>query len=189
MCICIYTYIYIETSKIYVYIYCMSYTWIHVLKISISIYRLDKAALPYVDNIMTLLVKVLQINNTVYEEAFLAIGAVSDVAEGGFTKFVPALLPFVHKGVTSVSSFSLCNISIGLVGDISRAILTDLTPYADMLMTDLLQILTNRMANRFLKPSVIGVFNDIAMAIEKDFEKYVSAVMPLLIQAANVRTA
>lgn len=39
---------------------------------------------------------------------------------------------------------------------------------------------------RAVKPHAISLFADIAMAIEGDFERYTSIVMPLLEQAGNV---
>lgn len=79
----------------------------------------------------------------------------------------------------------MCQISVGVLGDISRALEDQLQPYCNRLMQILLENLQSDAVNRNVKPQILSAFGDIALAIGDKYEIYLSAVLGML-QSAQV---
>ncbi|KZV40169.1 importin subunit beta-1 [Dorcoceras hygrometricum] len=80
----------------------------------------------------------------------------------------------------------VCAISVGVVGDISRALDEKILPYCDGIMTLLLKDLSSAELHRSVKPAIFSCFGDIALAISEHFEKYISYVLPMMQSASEV---
>ena len=79
----------------------------------------------------------------------------------------------------------MCLATVGVLGDLSRALEDQLYPYCDQIMTVLLANLQSDELNRSVKPQILGVFGDLAMAIQDRFENYAPHVLQML-QSAQV---
>ena len=79
----------------------------------------------------------------------------------------------------------MCQISVGVLGDISRALEDQLQPFCNRLMQILLENLQSDAVNRNVKPQILSAFGDIALAIGDNYELYLSAVLSML-QSAQV---
>lgn len=77
--------------------------------------------------------------------------------------------------------------AVGVVGDICRAIGSKISPYCDLIMTNLLDDLSDPDVHRSVKPHILSVFGDIALAIGAEFKKYLEIVLQTLQQAAQAR--
>ena len=84
--------------------------------------------------------------------------------------------------------WQVCQSSVGVLSDISRAIEDQLFPYCNQIMQILLENLQSNEVNRNVKPHIISAFGDIALAIGDKFEYYVQHVVSML-QSAQVMTA
>ncbi|RWR97523.1 importin subunit beta-1 [Cinnamomum micranthum f. kanehirae] len=82
----------------------------------------------------------------------------------------------------------VCAITVGVVGDICRALEEKILPYCDGIMTQLLKDLSSNQLHRSVKPPIFSCFGDIALAIGENFEKYLIYAMPTLQGAAEVST-
>jgi len=83
--------------------------------------------------------------------------------------------------------FQVCHSAVGLVGDICRALGSVVAPYYDEIMTILLENLSNNDVHRMVKPQVLSVFGDIALALGLDFKKYLDVVLQTLMQASQAQ--
>jgi len=72
------------------------------------------------------------------------------------------------------------------VADISRALGNKILPYCDDLMALLLENLSNNNVHRSVKPTILSVFGDIALAIGPEFKKYLDIVLTTLMQASQI---
>jgi len=84
--------------------------------------------------------------------------------------------------------WQVCQSSVGVLSDISRAIEDQLFPYCNRIMQILLENLQSNEVNRNVKPHIISAFGDIALAIGDKFEYYIQHVVSML-QSAQVMTA
>lgn len=142
---------------------------------------------PYTDRIMQLLFQVFGTRGaTAHEDAFIAIGYVCTKMGPGFIRYVPYLQTPLLTGLKSVEESGLCTVAVGVVGDLCRALNRSIMPYCDDIMHCLLELLQSPVLNRSVKPHVISVFADIAMAIEGDFERYSKIILGILKQAGEV---
>ena len=83
--------------------------------------------------------------------------------------------------------FQVCHAAVGLVGDICRALGSVVAPFCDEIMTILLENLSNNDVHRMVKPQVLSVFGDIALALGLDFKKYLDVVLQTLMQASQAQ--
>jgi importin subunit beta-1 len=78
-------------------------------------------------------------------------------------------------------------VTVGVVGDVARALEAKLAPYCDEIMTVLLGNLQNPEVERIVKPHIISCLSDIALAMGGWFDRYLPYVMTMLIQASRLR--
>lgn len=145
-----------------------------------------ESLLNFSDTLMDLFVRVLSFkSSTVLEEAFLAIGSLAHAAGNMFITYMDALYPHLEAGLQNHSHHSVCQVAVGLVGDLCRALESKMEPYCDRIVTVLLQDISSRELNMRVKPSIISCMGDIALAIGPSFERYVGVVAKMLLEAAQ----
>nr|CAD1817539.1 unnamed protein product [Ananas comosus var. bracteatus] len=111
------------------------------------------------NQLMSLFLQVFSCHcSTVHEEAILAIGTLAYVTGPAFIKYMQEFYKYLEMGLRNFEEYQVCSISIGVVGDICRALDEKVLPYCD----------------------------DIALAIGKHFERYLPYVMPMLQGAADL---
>jgi len=74
-----------------------------------------------------------------------------------------------------------------LVGDICRNLSSAIVPFCDEIMTILLENLSNNEVHRLVKPQILSVFGDIALAVGNNFKKYLEFVLQTLMQASQAQ--
>lgn len=156
------------------------------------IQRLDKEISPQADHIMQVLLQILTSlppNSSVPDAIFGTAGALANVLEEGFAKYMEAFSPFVFNALANQEEQQLCAMAIGLVSDIARSIGEQIYPYCDSLMNHLLQNLQSSTLSQQFKPAILQCFGDIAQAIGAHFETYLSVVMGVLQQASSISPA
>ncbi|KAJ6838534.1 importin subunit beta-1-like [Iris pallida] len=141
----------------------------------------------YADQMMDLFLRVFACRNaTVHEEAMLAIGALAYAAGPNFLKYMQGFYPYLEMGLQNFEEYQVCAITVGVVGDLCRALEEKILPFCDGIMTQLLKDLSSSQLHRSVKPPIFSCFGDIALAIGENFEKYLIYAMPMLQSAAEV---
>ncbi|KAE9447589.1 hypothetical protein C3L33_20510, partial [Rhododendron williamsianum] len=139
------------------------------------------------DQIMVLFLKVFACrSSTVHEEAMLAIGALAYATGPEFGKYLSEFYKYLEMGLQNFEEYQVCAISVGVVGDISRALDENILPYCDGIMTLLLKDLSSGELHRSVKPPIFSCFGDIALSIGEHFEKYLVYAMPMMKGAAEI---
>eukprot|EP01126_Amoeba_proteus_P036009 TRINITY_DN3649_c0_g2_i6.p1 TRINITY_DN3649_c0_g2~~TRINITY_DN3649_c0_g2_i6.p1 ORF type:complete len:720 (-),score=104.18 TRINITY_DN3649_c0_g2_i6:126-2285(-) len=149
--------------------------------------RMDTNIVPFCDPIMIQVIKLFRSKNDsgVYEEGLLTVGAVANVVDIQFEKYMMDLAPHLLNALQNSAEYQVCCVAVGLVGDISRALGLKLLPYCDQIITILLRNLQSKDLERSVKPPILSAFGDIALAIGGYFDKYLEVVMYMLMQAAE----
>ncbi|RZC86506.1 hypothetical protein C5167_030585 [Papaver somniferum] len=139
------------------------------------------------DQIMMLFLKVFSCrSSTVHEEAMLAIGALAYATGSEFVKYMPEFYKYLEMGLQNHEEYQVCAISVGVVGDICRALDDKFVPFCDGIMSLLLSDLSNGVLHRSVKPPIFSCFGDIALAIGEHFEKYLAYAIPMMQKASEV---
>ncbi|XP_017610619.1 importin subunit beta-1-like [Gossypium arboreum] len=147
------------------------------------------AFMQYADQIMGLFLRVFACRSaTVHEEAMLAIGALAYAIGADFAKYMPEFYRYLEMGLQNFEEYQVCAVTVGVVGDISRALEEKIVPYCDGIMTQLLKNLSSNQLHRSVKPPIFSCFGDIALAVEEYFEKYLMWAMSALQSAADLST-
>jgi importin subunit beta-1 len=142
----------------------------------------------YCDKIVELLLAVLNTKAaTAHEDAFLVMGYLSEKLGAELKRYIHVLIPAVQAGLQSKDEYQVVTVAVGTVGDMARALGKEILPHCDALITNMLELLKSSTIHRSVKPHVISLFADIAMAIEGDFERYSGVIMPILRQAGEVK--
>ncbi|OMO87905.1 hypothetical protein CCACVL1_08665 [Corchorus capsularis] len=143
----------------------------------------------YADQIMGLFLRVFACRSaTVHEEAMLAIGALAYTTGPDFAKYMPEFYRYLEMGLQNFEEYQVCAVTVGVVGDISRALEDKIVPYCDGIMTQLLKNLSSNQLHRSVKPPIFSCFGDIALAVGEYFEKYLMWAMSALQRAAELST-
>ncbi|KAF8098800.1 hypothetical protein N665_0257s0014 [Sinapis alba] len=139
------------------------------------------------DQIMMLFLRVFGCNSSsVHEEAMLAIGALAYATGAEFLKYMPELFKYLQMGLQNFEEYQVCSITVGVIGDICRALDEKVLPFCDQIMTLLIQNLQSDALNRSVKPPIFSSFGDIALAIGAQFERYVATALQIMQGAAQV---
>ncbi|KDP42917.1 hypothetical protein JCGZ_23859 [Jatropha curcas] len=116
----------------------------------------------------------------------LAIGALAYASGPDFAKYMPEFYKYLEMGLQNFEEYQVCAVTVGVVGDICRALEDKILPYCDGIMTQLLKDLSSNQLHRSVKPPIFSCFGDIALAIGENFEKYLMYSMPMLQSAAEL---
>ncbi|KAL8233094.1 hypothetical protein R6Q57_002872 [Mikania cordata] len=145
------------------------------------------AFMQYADQIMNLFLRVFACRSaTVHEEAMLAIGALAYATGPDFAKYMPDFYKYLEMGLQNFEEYQVCAVTVGVVGDICRALEEKVLPWCDGFMTQLLKDLSSNQLHRSVKPPIFSCFGDISLAIGENFEKYLMYAMPMLQSAAEL---
>lgn len=123
----------------------------------------------------------------VQEDAFMAVGTLIECVGDGFMKYLDALKPYLLQGLKNRAEYQVCISAIGVVGDLCRAIGKDVLPLCDEIMQSCLENLADNSVHRSVKPHVLSLFGDIALAIGNQYSKYAEVVLATLEQASSAQ--
>ncbi|XP_058095845.1 importin subunit beta-1-like isoform X1 [Magnolia sinica] len=141
----------------------------------------------YADQMMSLFMQVFACRNaTVHEEAMLAIGALAYSTGADFSKYMLKFYPYLEIGLQNFEEYQVCSITVGVIGDLCRALEEKILPYCDGIMIQLLKDLSSNQLHRSVKPPIFSCFGDIALAIGENFGKYLIYAMPMLQSAGEL---
>eukprot|EP01041_Mallomonas_annulata_P000250 gene250-463_t len=139
------------------------------------------------DRVMQLLLQVFTVKGAVaHEDAFMSVGHMIDKLGDGFTRYTEFFHAPLLSGLKNVEEYQVCTVAVGVVGDLCRALGKKLLPMCDDIVRSLLDLLQSPALNRSVKPHVLAVFADIAMALENEFNRYANIILVMLQQAAEV---
>uniref|UniRef100_A0A2P2HWX4 Importin subunit beta-1-like n=1 Tax=Hirondellea gigas TaxID=1518452 RepID=A0A2P2HWX4_9CRUS len=144
------------------------------------------------DAIMSALIQMFQSSaqgksGGVQEDALLAVSTLVEVLGSGFLKYMDAFKHWLGMGLRNYEVLPVCSAAVGVTGDICRALNDKVEPYCDELMELLVQNLNNDQVNRTVKPAILAVFGDMALAIGPKFTKYLEIVLQMLRQASQAQ--
>ncbi|KAM0849313.1 hypothetical protein ACQ4PT_053769 [Festuca glaucescens] len=108
------------------------------------------------------------------DKAALAIGALAHAVGPNFVDHMPILLQHFNAKL-------LFPIYLQVIGDIFLVLGDEILPHCDYMM----DVLYRGLSKPMLKPAILECFGEIALAIGKNFEKYLQAVMRRLKDAAD----
>ncbi|TFK24855.1 karyopherin Kap95 [Coprinopsis marcescibilis] len=151
--------------------------------------KLGSGIQPLGDRVMSLLLQLIAAagkTSTVLEDAFLVVGSLAGALEANFAPYINAFLPYLYPALKAHEDAQLCTVSVGLIGDLSRALGEQSAQFANSFMTVLLENLQSEVLNRNVKITVLSTFGDIALAIGPAFEPYLETTMNVLGQAGAV---
>lgn len=142
------------------------------------------------DTIMTALLTMF--NSTgksggVQEDALMAVSTLVDLLGEKFLKYMDAFKPYLYMGLKNHQEYQVCCAAVGLTGDICRGLKSKILPYCDEIMTLLQENLSLPSLDQSVKPQILSVFGDMALGIGPEFKKYLSIVLQMLGQAAQLQ--
>ncbi|GHP04367.1 hypothetical protein PPROV_000312100 [Pycnococcus provasolii] len=121
---------------------------------------------------------------TVHEECMLAIGTLASVVGPEFEKYLSHLFVYIDAGLKNIRDKDVCTVTVGVVGDICRAMEDKILPFCDKIMLVLLEDLRSPDLHRSVKPGMLSCFGEIALAVGPNYEKYLPYALPVLTSAA-----
>ncbi|XP_065834901.1 importin subunit beta-like [Oscarella lobularis] len=122
-----------------------------------------------------------------HEDALMAVGSLIELLGADFRVYLEKFQPFLLSGLQNKESYLVCSAAVGVVGDLSRALGREMEPMCAQLMQQLAEILVDPNVHRSVKPQILSVFGDIALAIGTNFGAFLDVVMSVLLQASQAQ--
>ena len=116
----------------------------------------------------------------------LTVGALTYVTGKDFIRYMNPFYPFLEKGLKQAQEWQTCLVTLGVLGDVCRALEEGIVEYCDSIMMILVNNLGDEAVPRSVKPAILASFGDIALAIGDNFIKYLEVVAPPLQAAAQM---
>jgi len=162
-----------------------------VLQVStVSIQEMLLAESGIIDQMMALFLQVFgSKNHTVHEEALMAVAAIANLTEANFERYMQHFRPFLSMGLSNSQESQVCQVAVGVVGDICRALEGKVEPYCEEIVPLLLKLLQDPTLKRDVKPPILSCFGDIALALGGGFEKYLEITMVMIEQARTTKAS
>ncbi|KAL3854848.1 hypothetical protein ACJMK2_014087 [Sinanodonta woodiana] len=142
------------------------------------------------DQVMSALLQMFQTSTGkggVQEDALLAVSTLAEVLGENFLKYMEAFKPYLCLGLKNYAEYQVCIAAVGLVGDLCRGLGQKMLPFCDEIMMMLLENLGNINVNKSVKPHILSVFGDLALAIGPYFKNYLEVVLTTLQQASQAQ--
>lgn len=135
-----------------------------------------------VEDLLGLFIRILESTpTTAFGEVYTSISKLS----ARFAPHASKILPYITRDMRCTDRFVL-NSVINLVGRLANTMGTDFNILATVLTSSLVQCLSSEATHRDLKPVILSVFGDIALALERNFEMYLDMVVMLLQQISEL---
>uniref|UniRef100_A0A7S1UHI3 Importin N-terminal domain-containing protein n=2 Tax=Phaeomonas parva TaxID=124430 RepID=A0A7S1UHI3_9STRA len=149
--------------------------------------KLGAEVAPFGDEMLQCYLAVFNVKNAIaHEDAYLAVGALADALEDGFMKYFPTIYPVILSGLQRTEEWQGCKTTVNILGDVCRALGKNLLNQCDEIVRALLTALSDNNLHRNVKPHLLSVFHDLAIAIGGNFERYLHQVMQTILAAASV---
>lgn len=95
-------------------------------------------------------------------------------------------MPFIYAALEAQDQPQLLSAALGVLSDVIRAVGEQIAPHCDQIVRYLFTDVESTTVSRMVKPSILAIFGEIALAIGAAFEGYLPVVMQLLQQAATL---
>jgi len=95
-------------------------------------------------------------------------------------------MPFIYAALEAQDQPQLLSAALGVLSDVIRAVGEQIAPHCDQIVRYLFADVESATVSRMVKPSILAVLGEIALAIGAAFESYLPVVMQLLQQAATL---
>eukprot|EP00298_Acanthocystis_sp_HF-20_P016132 c21387_g1_i2.p1 GENE.c21387_g1_i2~~c21387_g1_i2.p1 ORF type:complete len:853 (-),score=331.88 c21387_g1_i2:106-2664(-) len=152
------------------------------------IHRLGARIEPFSQGILQLLLQVFsQRSASVHEEGLMALSAMILALGPKFAQYTEPFMGVVKLGLQNHQESEVCNIAVGVVGDLTRSLDRGFEKYSNDIVTILLQDISDPRLDNYVKPPIFAVLGDIALAVRGKFVSYLGHVMPLLFEACALQ--
>ncbi|KRZ09548.1 Importin subunit beta-1 [Trichinella zimbabwensis] len=119
------------------------------------------------------------------EDALLASASFAEGLGESFQKYMSVFFPYVLIALRNREEYQVCSAAVGVCDDLSRVLKEGFGPYVPELMQLLYEILADANMEKSVKPNVLSLFGDIALALENSFNPYLNLVTQALASALN----
>ena len=140
-----------------------------------------------IDKIMQLFLQVLAVKeSTAHLDVYEAMGLIAHKIGKPFIRYMQHIQDFVLMGLRNKESREICESAITFIGFAAGAVGEDLSQFIQPIMQSLFVLLQSPDTPRSVKPKVISVFSEIALAINGHFEMFVGHVLGTLMEAGKL---
>jgi importin subunit beta-1 len=125
-------------------------------------------------------------NSSALQDAYMTLGFLIDRLEGRYVRYMNHAMPCLMAALERYDDHVTCSTVVHVMGDVARAMGDKIVPHCDQLIQILIKILQANDAQNVIKPFVISLFSDVALAIGKDFVRYAETILNILGKAVDM---
>ncbi|KAK1351033.1 karyopherin [Hamiltosporidium tvaerminnensis] len=153
-----------------------------VLIQQIIIVRGEKSLGEFNNRILSVFIEILSIEKPTccYGDVYMCLSQISTVVSF-YTSNIPKILPFLCRDLTSEEDIILKPVVI-YSGDIANITNQGFLVISNKIVPLLLNSLASSKVSSAVKPLILSVFGDVALAMSKSFEMYLDVTMSILEQ-------
>jgi len=139
-----------------------------------------------IERFVNSLINTFNIRKDVYEEGILGFTGLVIAVGPDIWPYMEKFGPFLIYALGKTDEPGLCRVSVGCLGDLSRAVEDKMSKYFGDIMPILMNFLRNPDTDRSIKLVIISILSDFAMSTNKQFLPYLKEVLEILKSAATM---
>ncbi|XP_062583910.1 importin subunit beta-1-like [Saccostrea cucullata] len=137
-------------------------------------------ALRISDQVMGVLMRMCTTSRVVQDDALLTVSTLVEVLGANFAQYMDAFKPRLIASLKNSEAYSVCFAAVGVVKNLCQALGRMMLPYCAEIIL-LFEKLWSSSLHRSVKPHVLSVFGDIALAIgPAQFKQFLARVMSII---------
>ncbi|KAI8799278.1 karyopherin Kap95 [Cladochytrium replicatum] len=125
--------------------------------------------------------------STVWEDVFLVISAIASALKEQFFPHYAMFERYLLTALEDFTSYQLCEIAVGVVGDVCRALNEGMLQFWPAIVTKLMAAIQSPELDRVVKPQILSCFGDVALAVGVNFQTALQPVMVMLEEATKAQ--
>lgn len=158
----------------------------NTLQIILTKLPANRLSEPVINKILTAIISFLNTKSTLYEESLQLLGALAINAGSNFSYHLPKVSSYILHSITILDSSDIIKSGILAIGDIARALGSDIPIFIEKAITPLLIILESPNVSIACKILSINCLGDIANSVNQVFLQYMPIILKYLDGAAGI---
>lgn len=119
------------------------------------------------------------------KDVVVTVSTLVKVLDDKSARYLITFGPFLASSLKNHAEYQVFSAALCLIRNICRALRSQVLPYSDNIMAVLLEKLSSSSLHHSLKPQILSLFGDVAIAVGPRFTKHIRSVLQVLSETSS----